>query len=316
MVLGGVLAGLVLGLLATRSSDDAAKTVAGPEKRDSPPSAVTISLPGTATGRRVPDGFLGFSFEFSAVRTYTGDDPRNINPVLEQLIRNLSPRGRPVIRIGGDSTDLSYAPAPGVTPPPYVTYALTPGWMATTAALAHQLRARMIMGLNLLPDNPALAAAEARDYVHAFGRGAIDTLEIGNEPNIYSQLTVEHTLLGIPLHARPRNFGYPAFRRQFQAVAQAAPRLELAGPALAVGPTPQNGWWLKATADFLRRDPRVRTLTVHRYPLRNCYVPPTSPQYRRWRTCSRATRRPAWRTACAAGCRSPIISTGRCASTS
>ena len=32
-------------------------------------------------------------------------------------------------------------------------------------------------------------------------------------------------------------------------------------------------------ADFLRRDPRVRTMTVHRYPLRNCYVPPSSPQY-------------------------------------
>jgi len=290
MVLGGVLAGLVLGLLATQSGGDAAKTTSttttsttttstSAEKLDSLPSAVTISLPRTATGRRVPDGFLGFSFEFSAVRAYTGGDPRNINPVFEQLIRNLTPGRRPVIRIGGDSTDLSYAPSPGVTPPPYVAYALTPGWMATTAALAHQLGARMTMGLNLVANNPALAAAEARDFVRALGRRSVGALEIGNEPNIYSQLTVEHTLLGIPLHARPRNFGYPAYRRQFQAVAQAAPHLALAGPALAVGPTPKKGSWVNTMADFLRRDPRVRTLTVHRYPLRNCYVPPTSPQY-------------------------------------
>jgi hypothetical protein len=290
MMLGGVLTGLVLGLLAARSGGDAAKTtpttttsssttLTSPEKLDPLPSALTIALPQAATGRRVPDGFLGFSFEFSAVRAYTGDDPSNINPVFEQLIRNLSRGQRPVIRIGGDSTDLSYASSPGVTPPPYVAYPLTPGWMATTGALAHQLRARLIMGLNLVANDPALAAAEARDYVSAFGRGAIEALEIGNEPNIYSQLTVEHTLLGIPLHARPRNFGYPAYRRQFQAVARAAPNLDLAGPALAVGPTPKPGSWVNEMADFLARDPRVRTLTVHRYPLRNCYVPPSSPQY-------------------------------------
>jgi hypothetical protein len=280
MVLGGVLAGVVIGLLATRGGDDAAKSMAkGTEKLDPLPSAVTISLPTNARGRRVPGGFLGFSFEFQAVRAYTGSNPRAINPVFEQLIRNLSPGQDPILRIGGDSTDVSYAPSPGVTVPPYVAYQLTPSWMATTAALAHQVGARMTMGLNLAANEPALAAAEARDYIRAFGRRTIEALEIGNEPNIYNQLTVYHTLLGIPLHARPRTFGYPAFRRQFRAVARAAPHLKLAGPALAVGPTPMKGSWVQAMPDFLRRDPRVGTMTVHRYPLRNCYVPTTSPQY-------------------------------------
>jgi hypothetical protein len=36
---------------------------------------------------------------------------------------------------------------------------------------------------------------------------------------------------------------------------------------------------VQSIPDFLRRNPRVRTMTVHRYPLRNCYVPPSSPQY-------------------------------------
>ncbi len=135
------------GLLATRGGDDAAKPLAtSTDKLDPLPASVTISLPTKATGRRVPDGFLGFSFEFQAVRTYTGSDPRAINPVFEQLIRNLSPGQDPVLRIGGDSTDVSYAPSPGVTPPPYVAYQLTPSWMATTAALAHQVGARMIDG--------------------------------------------------------------------------------------------------------------------------------------------------------------------------
>ena len=55
------------------------------------------------------------------------------------------------------------------------------------------------MGLNLAANEPALAAAEARDYVKAFGRGAIEALEIGNEPNVYGKLTVYHTLLGAPV---------------------------------------------------------------------------------------------------------------------
>ena len=280
MVLCGGLAGVVVGLLATRGGDDAAKPLAKSTHRLDPlPASVTISLPTKATGRRVPDGFLGFSFEFQAVRAYTGSDPRAINPVFEQLIRNLSSGQDPILRIGGDSSDVSYAPSPGVRPPPYVAYQLTPSWMATTAALAHQVGARMTMGLNLAANDPALAAAEARDYVRAFGRATIAALEIGNEPNIYNQLTVYHTLFGVPLHARSRSFGYPAYRRQFRAVAQAAPHLPLAGPALAVGPTPMAGSWVRTMPDFLRRDPRVRTMTVHRYPLRNCYVPPTSPQY-------------------------------------
>jgi hypothetical protein len=291
LLVGVLLAGLTVGALATRGGEDPPKlaTRGGEDppkvaatstaKLDPLPSALTISLPAQASSRRVPDGFLGFSFEFSAVRAYTGSDPRDINPVLEQLIRNLTPGQAPVLRIGGDSTDLSYAPSAGVHPPPYVAYKLTPSWMATTGALAHQLGARMIMGLNLAANDPALAAAEGRDYVKAFGRGTIEALEIGNEPNIYNRLTVLRTLLGLPVHARARSFGYPAYRRQFQAVARASPGLELAGPALALGPTPDKGSWVNTMPDFLRQDRRVKIMTVHRYPLRNCYVPPTSPQF-------------------------------------
>ena len=117
IVVGGVLGVLVFGALAIRGSDDAAKPVArSAERLDAPPApAVTISLPAKATGRRVPNGFLGLSLEFSAVRAYTGSDPGAINPVFEQLIRNLSPGQAPVLRIGGDSTDRSYAPSPGVS---------------------------------------------------------------------------------------------------------------------------------------------------------------------------------------------------------
>ena len=240
---------------------------------------VSVSVSDRAVGAPIRPGFLGFSFEFLGVRAYTGSDPAHINPVLVQLIRNLTPGQAPVLRIGGNSTDVSYVTGPGVKPLPYQGYELTPSWMATTGALARQLGARMIMGLNLAGNDPALDAAELRDYINALGEKAIDAVEIGNEPNVYNKITVYRTAAGAPVRARPRGFGYPAFRSQFEAIADRTSPLALAGPALAAGPDPGRGSWVNSVADLLRREPRLSTMTVHRYPLRNCYAPPNSPQY-------------------------------------
>ena len=240
---------------------------------------VSIAVSDRGVGAPVPSGFLGFSFEFQGVRAYTGSDPRHINPVLVQLIRNLTPGQAPVIRIGGNSTDVSYVTAPGVKPLPYEGYRLTPSWMATTGALASRLGARMIMGLNLAANDPALDAAEVSDYVRALPEGSIEAVEIGNEPNVYNKITVYHTAAGARVHARPRSFGYPAFRSQFDAIAHRTLPLSLAGPALATGPVPGPGSWVNVAANLLRHESRLSMMTVHRYPLRNCYVPPTSPQY-------------------------------------
>ena len=47
----------------------------------------------------VPSGFVGLSFEYSALPWYTGADPRAVNPAFEQLVRNLAPGQSPVLRI-------------------------------------------------------------------------------------------------------------------------------------------------------------------------------------------------------------------------
>jgi hypothetical protein len=278
LVAAGVVVAIVSNDLRTgsrplRASGQSSGAVTDPS---APPVRITVT--GRLAGQTIRPGFLGLSFEFPAVRAYTGSDAVRIDPVLVALIRNMTPDQRPVIRIGGDSTDLSYVRAPGVVPPRYVGYQLTPSWLATTSALAHQLDARMILGLNLGANEPALAGAEARDFVRYFGAGSIDALEIGNEPNVYGKLTKFPTARGASVKARPKGYGYPAYRRQFAAIAAASPRLALAGPALTTGPDPGRGSWINTIPDFLHSQ-RVSIMTVHRYPLRNCYVPPSSPQY-------------------------------------
>ena len=140
----------------------------------------------------------------------------------------------------------------------------------------------MIMGLNLAANEPRWRPPRRGAYVQAFGAAAIEALEIGNEPNVYSKITVHHTAARGSRCARGRrSFGYPDFRAPVPGRSPAPRRtLALAGPALAVGPDAGEGLLDPddaATSCAATRG--VRTMTVHRYPLRNCYVPPSSPQY-------------------------------------
>lgn len=240
---------------------------------------VRVTVSDGRSGRRIPAGYLGLSIEFKALRTYTGTDPGHVNPVLVQLIRNLFPGQAPMLRIGGDSTDATWLPAPGVRAPTYVTYRLTRSWLATTAALAGALKARVIMGLNLAADQPALAATEARAFQHSLGRARLEALEIGNEPNVYGKIPVIKLASGQLRRARPRSYDYRRFDREFAAIANRVGSTALAGPALTLGPIADPGSWIGSMPGFLRSQPRLGTMTVHRYPLRNCYVGPRSRQY-------------------------------------
>ena len=81
------------------------------------PAATAAVVPVTVTRnvtQHVDSGFLGLSFEIRGMAGYTGDDPKAVNPVFEQLIRNLDPGQRPVLRLGGSSRILPrLAPAGG-----------------------------------------------------------------------------------------------------------------------------------------------------------------------------------------------------------
>jgi hypothetical protein len=256
---------------ASRSETQAAS--AGP--------AIPLTLGGP--GRAIPRGYLGLSTEFNGIQAYTGDDPAAINPVFERLVRNLDPGQAPVLRIGGNSTDESYVPTAGVTPR-FPGYALTPGWLATTSALAHDLGAKMILGLNLADDQPALDAAEARAYLAAFGRSSIAGLEIGNEPNLYAHFTRLADWAGKLVTPRPASYGPSAYNADVARVARALPpparSIPLVGPALAAGLTAAGAQpWTDGAAALLRSEPAVKTLSVHRYPLKNCFTPHGSPMF-------------------------------------
>jgi hypothetical protein len=218
-------------------------------------------------------GFTGVSLEYNALHVYTGRNPLAVNPVLVALLRGLAPGAAPVLRIGGNSADFSWWPLRGQVPPTPVKYALTPGWLRTTQALAAQTGAKLIMGVNMAGNRPALAVAEARAFLQGIGRRYIQDFEVGNEPDLYGAFADYRDRRGKVFRARSPKYSFNAFLSDFTHWRSALPTVPLAGPAFA------ELTWLSSLGRLFKSAPTLKVVTVHRYPLRAGVTDPTSPIY-------------------------------------
>ena len=232
-------------------------------------STTVVTIGGPLNTQPVAPGFVGLSFEYWAIPAYAGNDAAALDPVFVQLIRNLSDGYPPVLRIGGVTTDSTWWPIPGLTTPAGMVYNLTRRWLGVAHALAATLDARLLLGINLEADSTSIARAEADALVAGIGRGHVEALELGNEPELYGGFS--WGLSGVP--GRPAGYDFADFEGDFTRIAQALPDLPLAGPAVGT-PT-----LFGSLAGFLSEQPRVAVATVHRYPLQMCFAAPEQPVY-------------------------------------
>jgi hypothetical protein len=267
-----VLVPLAATLLATAATTATATATATAKPIPIPSDAAIITVARGAGGNVIPPGFLGLSLENSAVIPYAGSDPKAPDPVLLQLIRNLTPRQSPVLRIGGDSTDWAWYPVPGLSKPKGVRVTLTPRWLAMTHALASDLNARLILGVDLEADSRAAADGEASAFEQGIGSRSIEALELGNEPNLYGSLTWYVTPSGVHVFGRPSGYGFQTYLGEFSSFGGGLPG-PLAGPATG------SAGWVGLTGQFLAAEPRVRLATVHAYPVQSCDISPSSPLF-------------------------------------
>jgi hypothetical protein len=268
-----VLAGLAgIGRLVS-SGHSSPPHLAHPDPKPVPRGAIRLTVGRRPYGRAIPSAFVGFSFEYSALPAYAGSNPRAINPVLEQLVRNVTAGTSPVLRIGGDSTDWAWVPARHVSQPPGKNYALTRRWLAVAGALARSLDARMIFGINLEAGSKSLASSEARALVAAVGPSHMQALELGNEPELYSTFAWYRTSNGKKVYGRRPGYDLSDYARELSRYGAAFPAVPLAGPATGA---PK---WMHELGRLVPAAPGLGLVTVHRYPLERCYVPPSSPEY-------------------------------------
>jgi len=225
---------------------------------------VTVGPP--LRGHPLPSGFMGLSLEYKAIEEYGGRDPSAVNPLLVRLIKELSPGERPALRIGGDSTDRAWWPGRGVHKPLGAYIRLNAEWGAVAGALVRATDARVVLGIDLEADSGASARVEARRLVAAIGRRSVQALELGNEPELYNAFTWYH-VHGRKMPGRAPGWNFVDYLREFSAIARSLPRLPLAGPASG---SPK---WIRYVGRFIAAEPRVRIVTLHRYPLQRCYEP-------------------------------------------
>jgi hypothetical protein len=216
-----------------------------------PTALVTVHLetPGVA----IPADFLGFSYEKSmlAETHFRADNAGMVN-----LYRNL---GGGVLRFGGNQVELTYwsrtdtkPPASAKVPVGKKLQVIGPAALDNLYAFAKQSGWRVLHGLNLGANDPAMAADEAA-YALKVGGPAVLAFEVGNEPDFYSR----HDL-------RSTNYDYLQYRGEAEAGQRAirarSPNAPLAGPAI----TKFSNWLPGFVADF--KD-TLALATSHFYPL-------------------------------------------------
>ena len=252
-------------LLATAAIVASAQATTQPAANGPVPVRITHAF----VGRPIPQGFLGLSLEYWALPRIAGD-PNAVDPVLVRLIGNLS--AHPVLRIGGDTTDWTWWPTPGIARPPGIRYSLTPGWFQTARALAQATRARYILGINLEADDTALSVAEAHAVMSGLGRRRVIALELGNEPELYAVRPWYQGPHGGVLGRQP-GFDFNAFMGEFSRLRHRLPGVPVAGPDTG------NYGWLTPLPRFLAAEPGLAQVTFHRYGLNECVSIPHSPRY-------------------------------------
>lgn len=245
-------------------------------------SAVRVSVQGPVS-RPISSDFVGLAMEYRAIPVVTGAGLKGINPVLVQLIRNLSPHGRPSLRIGGQSTDRSWWPVRGIRQPLGITYDLTPSWMTTARTLAIASNAKLILGVGLEANQPRIDAVEGAKLLSGIGRHYLGAFEIGNEPELYPLIAWYRKLRGVPIpwyskvgtEVFSRGLGYnpQAFVSDFSRALAALPTGPAAGPVTGLLP------WIDGFRALVSPRSRVRMVTWHAYGLNQCVTAPASPQY-------------------------------------
>ncbi|MGO9903748.1 MAG: glycosyl hydrolase family 79 C-terminal domain-containing protein [Solirubrobacteraceae bacterium] len=236
------------------------------------PSADTIVVRSTPVAQAIPPGFVGLSLGYKAIELDAGSDPNALDPVFEQLIRDLAPGQRPVLRIAGG--DQVWWPVPHMARPAGVNYNLTTGLLAVTRALAQTLDARLILGINFEADSTIVAGAQARALINGIGREWIDALELGNEPELYAAYPWYVLADGQGVPGRPADWSFGDLVQDFANISRALPRtVTLAGPAIG------SSAWITLLGQFLAGNPRLGLVTLHRYPLKHCAanIPVTIP---------------------------------------
>lgn len=242
-------------------------------QQDAAPSATLALTPG-APGPKIPQDFIGLSYEVMQLEDSAFFSPQNVG--LIQQFRNLTPRG--VLRLGGNTSEFSWwkgtpdAEAPHRVgnvndpgePPPTTMYAVTPEAIRNLRGFLDATNWTCIYGLNLGYGTVETDVAEASFVYQTLG-SRLQYFQVGNEVDLFSR------------HLRDKNtWNVDTYLTNWieiaRAVQKACPNASFGLPDVA-----SDISWLTEIAErwpSLPDKPRVTTLSHHYY----AGGPPANPE--------------------------------------
>ena len=241
-----------------------AVTSAPASTASTPPIELTVR--GGYAGPPIRAGFVGVTTEYRDMFKEVGTDPSQPDVPFEQVLKNLAPHGGFDLRIGGDTSDWTWWPVPGMAHPPWARWTLTPTWMAVAQKLLEDLHAHLIIGINMEADSAVVAATEVAAIKAGIGPSVPTTFELGNEPELYPKWPFYITKAKQTVFGRPKNYSFPQITSQWDALAAHLGAIRLAG----VGYSSFRA--LPHVQQFLHASPDLSLLTMHTYALtpQNC----------------------------------------------
>lgn len=262
MIRAGILPALLL-ILAL----DPALVAAGRADR---PDTVAVSVSVGRPGHVLPRSFLGLSFEYWDLRKLDRN-PGLLTRVFELL--HVPGNGPSLLRMGGDSADHTYW-RERAHPSEFPSYRLGPGFFGRLRGLAERAHLKLLLDLNLAARDPGMAAALVRAAVASLPRHSIESLEVGNEPDVYHREPFYRlaAVADVRLGSRAAWDRYDAarytseFTAYSRSVTAAVRRMPLSGPEVA-NPRLDLSWLQSMVA---ADRPSLGMLTAHRYPFSAC----------------------------------------------
>lgn len=245
---------------------------------------VPYFVPRNASPEVDPD-FLGLAFEEASWVRYSTDDWGNVNLFSQNLMDSIYSRtgGKPIIRLGGTSGDYGkYEPGqkePALPVSEQTSYqdigGLTIGPSYWT--LAHKFpRAKFMIQIPLATTNISETVAWAKAAVEGTGLDQIQSFQLGNEPNAYSNSFTggDGVRLGPPHYqGHLTNKTYKANYTKFAAAVREAVKIPRRFfTAFDIGEdvdTPQDAAWLydvKTVFELgIDRDSIIKDVSHHYY---------------------------------------------------